>query len=100
IATGGTAGLHEDVIMSLGTSIKNGSARIVGESKAMACTAYVVDKLGTPRCCSFCSNPGQPCTPDANRAAANCGGAVDSCRTTPDSMLGLKLISKTRQRGE
>ncbi len=100
IATGGTAGLHEDSTISGLPGIKNGSARIVSESKAIECTAYVADKFGTPRCCSFCTNPGQLCTPDVNRAAANCGGAADSCRTTPDSMLELKLISKTKQRGE
>ena len=97
IATGGTAGLHEDVVISgLGTSVRNGSARIVSESKAIACTAYVADKFGTMRCGGTSTNPGAPCTSDANCVS----GGAGSCRTTPDSMLELKLIPKTKQRGD
>ncbi len=97
ISTGGTTGLHEDVIMTgLGTTVRNGSARIVSESKAIACTAYVVDKFGTARCGGASTNPGVPCTSDANCV----GGGAGSCRTTPDSMLELKLIPKTKQRGD
>ncbi len=96
IATGGTAGLHEDVIVTgVGTSLRNGSARIVSESKAIACTAYVADKFGTKRCGGASTNPGTPCTSDVDCIS----GGAGSCRTTPDSMLELKLITK-KQRGE
>ena len=96
IATGSTSGLHEDVfITGLGTIVRNGSARIVSESKAITCTAYVVDKFGTMRCGGASLNPGAPCTSDANCT----NGGTGSCRTTPDSLLELKLISK-KQRGE
>ena len=96
ISTGSTSGLHEDVVIgNVGTSLRNGSARIVSESKAIACTAYVVDKFGTMRCGGSSTNPGTPCTSDANCVS----GGVGSCRTTPDSMLELKLISK-KQRGD
>ncbi len=96
ISTGITAGLHQDVVISgLGTSVRNGSARIVSESKAIACTAYVADKFGTMRCGGASPNPGAPCTTDADCTT----GGAGSCRTTPDSMLELKLITK-KQRGE
>ncbi len=97
ISTGSTSGLHEDVVISgVGTSLRNGSARIVSESKAIACTAYIVDKFGTMRCGGASTNAGAPCTSDASCV----GGGAGSCRTTPDSMLELKLISRTKQRGE
>ena len=99
IATGSTAGVHEDVIMTFtGTPLRNGSARIVSESRAIACTAYVVDKFGTKRCggASTSATAGLVCTSDTSP----CDGGAGSCRTTPDSMLELKLISKTKQRGE
>src|SRR5207244_13278262 len=96
IATGGTTGLHEDVVIAgVGTSLRNGSARIVSESKAIACTAYVVDRFGTMRCGGASTTPGTPCTCDANCIS----GGAGSCRTTPDSMLELKLITK-KQHGE
>lgn len=97
ISTGSTAGLHEDVVISgVGTSLRNGSARIVSESKAIACTAYVVDKFGTKRCGGASLNPGAICNTDADCTS----GGAGSCRTTPDSMLELKLISKKKQKGE
>ncbi len=96
IATGSTTGLHEDVfITGLGTIVRNGSARIVSESKAITCTAYVADKFGTMRCGGASTNPGASCTSDANCT----NGGTGSCRATPDSLLELKLISK-KQRGE
>ena len=96
IATGATAGLHEDVVITgVGTSLRNGSARIVSESKAIACTAYVADKFGTQRCGGASTNPGAPCTSDVDCTS----GGAGSCRTTPDSMLELKLITK-KQRGD
>ena len=96
IGTGATAGLHEDVVISgVGTSVRNGSARIVSESKAIACTAYVADKFGTKRCGGSSTNAGAPCMSDLDCTS----GGAGSCRTTPDSMLELKLITK-KQRGE
>ena len=95
-ATGSTTGLHEDVfITGLGTIVRNGSARIVSELKAITCTAYIADKFGTMRCGGASTNPGAPCTSDATCT----NGGTGSCRATPDSLLELKLISK-KQRGE
>ena len=59
ITTGTTMGLHEDSSISgLGTSVKNGSARIVAELKAITCTAFVADKYGTKRCGGTSTNAG------------------------------------------
>ena len=50
IATGGTAVLHEDAVITLEapvTNLANGSGRVVATSKNIACTAVVADKLHT-----------------------------------------------------
>ena len=52
IATGEIAGLHEDE--KIGTSanpigpVTNGSARVVGTTKKLICSAFLVDQLGDP----------------------------------------------------
>jgi len=98
IATGGTAGLHEDVVISGLGSVKNGSARIVSESKAIACTAYVADRFGAKRCgFGSTTNLGGLCTLESD---CGCTTGSNCCRTVPDSMLELKLIVKRKQKGE
>ncbi len=97
IATGGTAGLHEDVVISGLGSVKNGSARIVSESKAIACTAYVADRYGAKRCgFGSTTNLGGLCTLESD---CGCTTGSNCCRTVPDSMLELKLIVKRKQKG-
>lgn len=50
IATGNTLAFHEDeIIDSLGpASVRNGSARIVSDSKKVTCSAFLVDELNDP----------------------------------------------------
>ena len=63
IATGGTAVLHEDVVITLEapvTSLANGSGRVVATDVHLACTALAVDSLHTvadPRTCPTCKPP-------------------------------------------
>ena len=53
VATAGTAVLHEDQTLALNTAgsgvnnLRNGSGRVVGTSKNIACTAVLADKLHT-----------------------------------------------------
>ncbi len=97
ITTGSTVALHEDSFISgLGSSVRNGSARIVSESKAITCMAFVADRFGTKRCGGPSTNGGAVCTIDADCTL----GGIGSCRTTPDSFLKLTVISKTKQKGE
>jgi hypothetical protein len=96
IATGNTAGLHEDqAISSLGAiEVANGSARIVSESPRITCTAYVADRHGTCTAPASSSFLGKACGTDAD-----CGGTTGSCRPTPDSMMSLKVIKGKVQKG-
>lgn len=50
IATGATAGLHEDDIMTSlpSASLRNGSARIISTSKRIMCSAYLTDEINDP----------------------------------------------------
>lgn len=57
IATGSTAGIHEDKIIAFGLAdptpdvdlpLRRGSARVVSESRNIACIAYVVVETGSP----------------------------------------------------
>ena len=48
IATGSTAGIHEDVKMLGVANVSNGSARILSTSKRIMCTAFVAEELGAP----------------------------------------------------
>lgn len=63
IATGGTAVLHEDAVITLEapvTSLANGSGRVVATDVHIACTALAVDSLHTvadPRTCPTCKPP-------------------------------------------
>jgi len=53
VGTAGTAVLHEDQTLTLNgagnglNQLRNGSARIIGTSKAISCSAMLVDKLHT-----------------------------------------------------
>ncbi len=53
VGTGNTVEFHEDKTITFNTSgnganeLKNGSARVVGTSKNIACTAIIADKLHT-----------------------------------------------------
>ena len=53
VGTAGTAVLHEDQTLTLNTAgsgvglLRNGSGRVVGTSKSIACNAIVADKLHT-----------------------------------------------------
>ena len=63
IATGGTAVLHEDAVITLEapvTNLANGSGRVVATDVHIACTAFTVDSLHTvvdPRTCPTCQPP-------------------------------------------
>jgi len=63
IATGGTAVLHEDAVITLEapvTNLANGSGRVVATDVHMACTALAVDSVHTvadPRTCPTCKPP-------------------------------------------
>jgi hypothetical protein len=63
IATGGTAVLHEDAVITLEapvTTLANGSARVVATDVHLACTALAVDSVHTvvdPRTCPTCKPP-------------------------------------------
>lgn len=50
IATGPTAGLHENDIMEslVPASLRNGSARIISTSKRIMCNAFLVDEINDP----------------------------------------------------
>lgn len=48
IGTGSTAGVHEDRVITLSASVKNGSARIVSTSKKIDCTAFIADQVNSP----------------------------------------------------
>ena len=63
IATGGTAVLHEDAVITLEapvTNLANGSGRVVATDVHIACAAFTVDSLHTvvdPRTCPTCQPP-------------------------------------------
>ena len=63
IATGGTAVLHEDAVITLEAPVidlANGSGRVVATDVHVACTALAVDSLHTvadPRTCPTCKPP-------------------------------------------
>jgi hypothetical protein len=97
IATGNTTALHEDQAISAlaGVDVANGSARIVSESPRMTCTAYIADRHGTCTAPASSSFLGKACGTDTD-----CGGTVGSCRTTPDSMVSLKVIKSKTQKGD
>jgi len=49
IATGATAGFHEDeVIVTVPANIRGGSARIVSTSRRLMCQAFLMEELGSP----------------------------------------------------
>ncbi len=47
ISTGSSVGLHEDLAITGVLNVKNGSARILGTSTQVLCTAVIVDKAST-----------------------------------------------------
>ncbi|TMA52420.1 MAG: hypothetical protein E6J76_07270, partial [Deltaproteobacteria bacterium] len=63
VATGGTAVLHEDAVITLEapvTELANGSGRVVATDVHLACNAFVVDSLHTvesPGKCPACKPP-------------------------------------------
>jgi len=66
VGTAGTAAFHEDQTLTLNTAgngtaaLRNGSGRVVGTSKNLLCTAFVLDKVHTitdPVACSTCPPP-------------------------------------------
>lgn len=93
VATGSTALLHENVIISLEapvTSLRHGAARVVATSTQVACVAFLVDDFHTiidPALCPGCKPPTlttllttSPCSPAACDDGSSC--TTDDCSDT------------------
>jgi hypothetical protein len=66
VGTAATVAFHEDQTLTLNTAgngmatLRNGSGRVVGTSKNLLCTAFVLDKvhaIADPATCSTCPPP-------------------------------------------
>ncbi len=93
IATGRTAVLHEDAVLTLEapvTGLRNGSGRVVATSAQVGCVALAVDKLHTiqdPGVCPTCQPPSLgtlPLSAACSAGACDDGNActVDACDDT------------------
>lgn len=92
IATGATAVFHEDLLLAItpGTTLANGSGRIVATSPSLACVGFGVDSLhpiADPAICPGCKAPpitnlvlSSPCTPGGCDDGNAC--TVDDCSET------------------